>query len=99
MTKTLQYVLARRPKGPVTEGDFRLVESVLPDLEEGGVEFETLFVSIDPAIRGWLDDRPSYLPPVQIGAPVRALGIARVVSTRHSGFSPGDLVRGFVGWQ
>ena len=42
MTKTLQYVLARRPKGPVTEGDFRLVESVLPDLEEGSVEFETL---------------------------------------------------------
>ncbi|WP_135451724.1 NADP-dependent oxidoreductase [Mycobacterium sp. DL99] len=99
MTKTLQYVLARRPKGPVTEGDFRLVETVLPVLEEGGVEFETLFVSIDPAIRGWLDDRPSYLPPVQIGAPVRALGIARVVSTRHSGFLPGDLVRGFVGWQ
>ncbi|MEE6166732.1 MULTISPECIES: NADP-dependent oxidoreductase [unclassified Mycolicibacterium] len=99
MTKTLQYVLARRPKGPVAEEDFRLVETVLPDLGDSDVEFETLFVSIDPAIRGWLDDRPSYLPPVQIGAPVRALGIARVISTRHSGFSPGDLVRGFVGWQ
>lgn len=99
MTKTLQYVLARRPKGPVVTDDFRLVETVLPCLEDGDVEFETLFVSIDPAIRGWLDDRPSYLPPVQIGAPVRALGIARVVSTRHKGFSPGDLVRGFVGWQ
>ncbi|NOQ59484.1 zinc-binding dehydrogenase [Mycolicibacterium fortuitum] len=99
MTKTLQYVLARRPKGPVVTDDFRLVETVLPCLEDGDVEFETLFVSIDPAIRGWLDDRPSYLPPVQIGAPVRALGIARVVSTRHIGFLPGDLVRGFVGWQ
>lgn len=99
MMKTLQYVLARRPKGPVTEKDFRLVETVLPELNDGDVEFETLFVSIDPAIRGWLDDRPSYLPAVRIGAPVRALGIARVVSTRNREFSPGDLVRGFVGWQ
>ncbi|MDR3655540.1 MAG: NADP-dependent oxidoreductase [Mycobacterium sp.] len=99
MTSTWQYVLARRPRGPVTEGDFQLVETVLPELHDGDVEFETLFVSIDPAIRGWLDDRPSYLPPVQIGAPIRALGIARVVSSRGHQFSPGDLVRGFVGWQ
>jgi len=99
MTKTLQYVLARRPKGAAAETDFRLVEAALPNLEDGDVEFETLLVSIDPAIRGWLDDRPSYLPPVQIGAPVRALGIARVVATRHKRFSPGDLVRGFVGWR
>lgn len=99
MAKTLQYVLARRPKGAAAESDFRLVEAALPDLEDGDVEFETLLVSIDPAIRGWLDDRASYLPPVQIGAPVRALGIARVVATRNKRFSPGDLVRGFVGWQ
>jgi NADPH-dependent curcumin reductase CurA len=99
MTSTRQYVLTRRPRGPVSEGDFRLVETVLPELHDGDVEFETLLVSIDPAIRGWLDDRPSYLPPVQIGAPIRALGIARVISSRDHRFSPGDLVRGFVGWQ
>lgn len=99
MTMTQQYVLARRPHGPVSAEDFQLTETVLPDLEDGDVEFETLFVSIDPAIRGWLDDRPSYMPPVQIGAPVRALGLARVASSRHQGFIPGDLVRGFVGWQ
>lgn len=99
MTKTQRYVLARRPRGAVAIEDFQLVECVLPELREGDVEFETLFVSIDPAIRGWLDDRPSYLPPVQIGEPVRALGLARVVATRHESFSPGDVVRGFVGWQ
>lgn len=99
MTKTLQYVLARRPLGAVTEDDFRLVEIVLPDLGNGDVQFETLYVSLDPAIRGWLDDRPSYLPPVQIGAPVRAIGLARVTASRHREFVPGDLVRGFVGWQ
>lgn len=99
MTRTQEYVLARRPRGAVTGDDFQLVESVLPELGEGDVEFETLFVSIDPAIRGWLDDRPSYLPPVQIGEPVRALGIARVAATRHESFSLGDVVRGFVGWR
>ncbi|MUL48241.1 NADP-dependent oxidoreductase [Mycobacterium sp. CBMA293] len=99
MASTLQYVLARRPQGHVTEDDFRLVEMPLPPLRDGDVQFETLCVSIDPAIRGWLDDRPSYLPPVEIGAPVRALGIARVTASRHPDFSPGDLARGFVGWQ
>lgn len=99
MNPTLQYVLAQRPSGHVKDSDFRLVEAALPALANGDVEIETLLVSLDPAIRGWLDDRPSYLPPVELGAPVRALGIGRVVTSRNADFRPGDLLRGFVGWQ
>ena len=51
-----QIVLAQRPHGNVSSKDFRLEDVVLPDLEAGGIEMETLFISIDPAIRGWLDD-------------------------------------------
>lgn len=94
-----QIVLAQRPHGHVSAKDFRLEDVVLPELEAGGIEIETLFISVDPAIRGWLDDRPSYLPPVALGAPVRALGLARVTASLNTNFAVGEIVRGFVGWQ
>ena len=72
MTTSQQIVLAARPHGHVTSGDFRHEEVPVRPVEDGDIEIETLLISIDPAIRGWLDDRPSYLPPVAIGAPVRA---------------------------
>jgi NADPH-dependent curcumin reductase CurA len=94
-----QIVLAQRPHGHVSVEDFRVEDVALPELEAGDVALETLFISIDPAIRGWLDDRPSYLPPVALGEPVRAFGLARVRASRNSNFTAGDIVRGFVGWQ
>jgi NADPH-dependent curcumin reductase CurA len=94
-----QIALARRPRGPVSIEDFRVENVALPELEAGDVALETLFISLDPAIRGWLDDRPSYLPPVAIGAPVRAFGLARVTESRSDNFAVGDVVRGFVGWK
>jgi NADPH-dependent curcumin reductase CurA len=99
VTTALTYVLARRPRGQVREDDFRLTESRLRDLATGDIELETLLISLDPAIRGWLDDRPSYLPPVQLGGPVRALGIGRVTQSRNDAFRTGDILRGFTGWQ
>jgi len=99
MTTSQQIVLAARPRGYVTSADFRHEEVQVPPLDEGGIELETLVISIDPAIRGWLDDRPSYLPPVAIGAPVRAFGLARVTASRNEEFPEGTIVRGLVGWQ
>ncbi|WP_182376003.1 NADP-dependent oxidoreductase [Nocardioides sp. WS12] len=99
MNTSQQIVLAARPHGHVNSADFRHEEAPVPPVEEGGIEIESLLISIDPAIRGWLDDRPSYLPPVAIGAPIRALGIARVTASRNDEFPPGTIVRGFVGWQ
>ncbi|MDV7243629.1 MULTISPECIES: NADP-dependent oxidoreductase [Rhodococcus] len=99
MNSSQQIVLAQRPHGQVSLEDFRVEDVALPELQAGDVALETLFISIDPAIRGWLDDRPSYLPPVAIGEPVRAFGLARVSASRNSNFTAGDIVRGFVGWQ
>lgn len=99
MNSSQQIVLAQRPRGHVSVEDFRGQDVALPELEAGDVALETLFISIDPAIRGWLDDRPSYLPPVALGEPVRAFGLARVTASRNSNFTAGDIVRGFVGWQ
>lgn len=99
MNSSQQIVLAQRPHGHVRVEDFRVQDLALPELEAGDVALETLFISIDPAIRGWLDDRPSYLPPVALGEPVRAFGLARVTASRNSNFTAGDIVRGFVGWQ
>lgn len=92
-------LLAKRPHGQVTPSDFTVEEIDLPAVGAGQVLVETVHVSIDPAIRGWLDDRPSYLPPVQLGAPVRAFGLGRVLESRYDGLAPGDVVRGFTGWQ
>ncbi|NYI80721.1 NADP-dependent oxidoreductase [Nocardioides panzhihuensis] len=99
MTSTQQIVLAARPYGHVKNADFRCEEALVPPVETGGIEIETLQISIDPAIRGWLDDRPSYLPPVAIGEPVRAFGIARVTASRSDDFPEGTIVRGLVGWR
>lgn len=99
MTTSQQIVLAARPRGYVTSDDFRREEVQVPPVEEGGIGIETLLISIDPAIRGWLDDRPSYLPPVAIDAPVRAFGIARITTSRNNEFRAGTVVRGLVGWQ
>lgn len=92
-------ILRRRPDGPVTLADFEHVEVTLPAVPKGGMLLETIHVSLDPAIRGWLDDRPSYLPPVGIGEPIRSLGLARVIQSRSDRFSVGAVVRGFVGWR
>lgn len=99
MRSTRRIVLANRPSGHVLEDDFRLEEVALPPLTDGDIELETVFISIDPAIRGWLDDRPSYLPSIQVGSPIRAFGVARVTASKNTHFVEGDIVRGFVGWQ
>ncbi|WP_345426224.1 NADP-dependent oxidoreductase [Pseudonocardia xishanensis] len=91
-------VLAQRPHGRVRDSDFAYVDVPQP-CPGGGVRARTRHLSIDPATRGWLDDRPSYLPPVGVGEVVRSLGIAVVEESRHPDFAPGDVVRGFTGWR
>ncbi len=76
-----QWLLKERPMGLVGPEHFELVESPLPepDLASGQVLLKTLMLSFEPGMRGWLDDRPSYLPPVGIGEPMRAPGVCQVV--------------------
>ena len=66
----------------------------MPALADGEVLVRVLYLSMDPTNRVWMSDVPQYLPPVAIGEVMRALGIGRVVASRHAGFAEGDLVQG-----
>jgi len=94
-----RWTLAARPRGMLKESDFVLGEAPIPPVLEGHVLVRVRFLSFDPTQRGWLEDRPSYLPPVQIGEVMRAVGVGEVVESKHPGFAQGDLVQGMFGWQ
>lgn len=99
MAVNRQWVLARRPHGMVTRDNFEYREAPLPEPGDGEVLLRNLYLSFDPTQRGWMEDRESYLPPVQIGEVMRAGSVAQVVTSRHPDFSEGDLVQTTGGWQ
>ena len=99
MTTNRRILLAARPHGLVTEDCLQRVEEPVPAPADGEVLLRVLSLSVDPTNRVWMRAEDSYLPAVDIGAVVRAAGIARVVESRRDGFAPGDLVMGMPGWQ
>jgi NADPH-dependent curcumin reductase CurA len=78
---------------------WELVEEAAPSPGDGEVLVQVLLLSLDPAMRAWLDDVPSYIPPVGIGDVMRAIGVGRVVESRHSGVAEGAFVTGLFGVQ
>jgi NADPH-dependent curcumin reductase CurA len=94
-----RFLLRERPTGRVNDDTFELVTEDVPEIGEGEALVRTEWVSVDPTNRGWLNDTPTYLPPVGIGEVVRAAGLARVVTSKHPNYSEGQLLQGFVGWQ
>ncbi len=74
-----RFVLRERPGGRIGPGTFELADEPVPDIAEGEALVRTLWISLDPANRGWIRDVPSYLPPVGIGEVMRGLGLGRVV--------------------
>ncbi|MFI6449374.1 NADP-dependent oxidoreductase [Kitasatospora sp. NPDC050543] len=94
-----QIRLARRPVGNVQPEDWEHVTEAVVPPGEGMFAGRTRLISLDPAMRGWLDDRPSYLPPVGIGEVMRAGSVIEVTASDHPGFRPGDHVVGSFGVQ
>ncbi|KAI1291327.1 hypothetical protein F5Y03DRAFT_377040 [Xylaria venustula] len=96
------FVLAKRPKTNVVPGEtFELKKGPAPtadDLKDGEVLVESLYLSLDPAMRGWLNDARSYLPPVQIGEKMRGGTISRVLASKTSKAKEGDIVSAMIGW-
>jgi len=80
---------------------FEMVTNPLPDvdLDAGQVLIKTLMLGFDPAMRGWLEDVRSYLPPVAIGEPMRASGVGQVITSRNPDLPEGALVQGLLNWQ
>ena len=95
-----QIVLVRRPVGAPVPEDFALVRAPMPVPVPGPGEIlvKMRVGSCDPAIRGFLDDRPSYLPPVALGAPINGMSIGEVVASNNPDWQVGDLLRAFVTW-
>ncbi|MEU6187857.1 NADP-dependent oxidoreductase [Nocardia sp. NPDC047038] len=97
MTKTQQIRLARRPSGLPGDDTWSLTTEELPGPAEGQLLVKIDFISIDPAMRGWLRDQRSYVPPVGIGEVMRSLDIGTVVESAHPDFAVGDTVSGTFG--
>ena len=87
-----QWVLRQRPKGLIKKGDLELVESPIPDLKESEVLVRTVYLSLDPTNRTWMNDSEGYLPPVALGEVMRGLTLGVVEATRSSRFRVGDVV-------
>jgi NADPH-dependent curcumin reductase CurA len=97
--RNVQWILASRPEGMVSPANFERREEEVPEPSDGQLLVRNLSLSLDPAMRGWISDAPSYIPPVQIGEVMRGGCVAEVVESRDAGFSEGDLVFGMFGWQ
>lgn len=93
------WVLRRRPSGEPSASDFELVTDAVPGPGPGEVLTRTIWLSLDPYMRGRLADRQSYAPSVQIGEVMTGESIGEVVASNDPGFKPGDVVRGSRGWQ
>ena len=94
-----QWLLASRPNGMVSEANFDYVETPIPEIQAGEVLVRNLYLSFDPTQRGWMTDRESYLPPVEIGAPMRAGSVGQVMSSLHPDYAVGQLVQTTGCWQ
>lgn len=98
-TITRQWLLARRPQGAVQPGDFQLVERELPELADGQVLVRNHFMSLDPYMRGRMDDNKSYAAPQPLGEVMVGGTAGEVVASRNPRFAVGDSVIGMFGWQ
>ena len=98
-TVNRKIVLNSRPVGAPTTENFRLEEGVTPVPADGEVLLRTLYLSLDPYMRGRMSDGPSYAPPVAVGTHMIGGTVCRVESSLHPEYQTGDLVLGFSGWQ
>jgi NADPH-dependent curcumin reductase len=102
MTATIsnqQIRLAARPVGMVKPSDWNFTSEPIRDLADGEILVKVLYLSLDPAMRGWMNDAKSYIRPVAIGEVMRAGGIGKVVASKSPKFAVGDVVSGGTGVQ
>jgi NADPH-dependent curcumin reductase CurA len=95
-----RFLLRERPSGRIGPDTFELSEEAVPEIGEGEALVRVDWISLDPTNRGWINDRPTYLPPVGIGEVMRGLGLGEVVASNNpKNYPVGQTVQGFVGWQ
>jgi NADPH-dependent curcumin reductase len=94
-----QIRLKSRPTGQPTVEDFEAADGPMPAPQDGDVLRRTIYLSLDPYMRGRMSDGPSYATPVDIGGVMGGHTVSEVVESRHPGFTKGDFVAGYDGWQ
>lgn len=94
-----QFLLAQRPVGLPSRETFSYVESPRGEPGPGQILVRNQYLSLDPAMRGWMNDARSYIPPVGLGEVMRALGVGEVIASQHPDFAVGDHVNGALGVQ
>jgi NADPH-dependent curcumin reductase CurA len=94
-----RFVLASRPQGAPTRDDFRLETAAAPKPEDGQVLLRTVYLSLDPYMRGRMSDAPSYAEPVKLGELMVGGTVCRVAQSKHPDHQQGDWVLAYTGWQ
>ena len=94
-----QVRLKSRPTGIPGAEHFEIVEAPAPDIADGQILVRNIYLSVEPAMRGWVNAVANYSEPVAIGAVMRSFAVGRVEASRDPGFQPGDIVAGMFGWQ
>ena len=94
-----QFLLAKRPVGAATRDTFTYQQVPVGQPKEGQILVKNQYLSLDPAMRGWMNEGKSYIPPVGLGEVMRALGVGQVIGSAHPDFAVGDYVNGALGVQ
>lgn len=94
-----RIVLASRPVGMPKESDFRLEEAPIPEPGPGQILVRNIYMSLDPYMRGRMNDAPNYAPPVGIGEVMVGGGVGEVMISNHPSWKVGQIVEGNFGWQ
>jgi NADPH-dependent curcumin reductase len=98
MAQAKRIVLASRPVGEPKPSDFRIEETAIPTPGDGQVLLRTIWLSLDPYMRGRMSDGPSYATPVPIGGVMEAGTVNEVIASNHPNFAKGDIVLARAGW-
>ena len=94
-----QWLLHSRPEGMVKVSDFNRIDEPLRDIDKGEFLIRNVYLAFEPAMRGWLNDVKSYVPPVQIGEVMRSSSVGQVIESNNPDYAVGDFVSGMFGWQ
>jgi NADPH-dependent curcumin reductase CurA len=94
-----QFLLAKRPSGAATREDFTYQQVPVGEVVAGQILVKNEYLSLDPAMRGWMNEGKSYIAPVNLGEVMRALGVGKVIESRDPKFAVGDYVQGALGVQ
>lgn len=99
MKETKKILLNSRPEGKPDHSNFKFDTENIPETKEGELLLKSVYVSVDPYLRGRMSDAPSYIPPFEVNKPIKSLVVAEVLESKHDDYKKGDHVSGMLDWK